>query len=80
MSVLYESNWDLWQQWMNPIWSKVPYMVLPGNHEASCAEFDGGNNTLTAYLNNDQANSSAAKSALNYYSCPESQRYVKMTM
>lgn len=55
-------------------------MVLPGNHEASCAEFDGGNNTLTAYLNNDQANSSAAKSALNYYSCPESQRYVKMTM
>jgi hypothetical protein len=76
MSVLYESNWDLWQQWMNTISTKVPYMVLPGNHEAACAEFDGGNNTLTAYLNNDQANSSAAKSALNYYSCPESQRYI----
>ncbi len=31
MSVLYESNWDLWQQWMNKITMKIPYMVLPGN-------------------------------------------------
>lgn len=31
MSVLYESNWDLWQQWMNKLTLKVPYMVLPGN-------------------------------------------------
>ncbi|KAG9694524.1 acid phosphatase AphA, partial [Aureobasidium melanogenum] len=74
MSVLYESNWDLWQQWMNNISTKVPYMVLPGNHEAACAEFDGGNNTLTAYLNDDKANSSAPKSELTYYSCPPSQR------
>ena len=26
-SPIYESNWDIWQQWMNPIFSKVPYMV-----------------------------------------------------
>jgi hypothetical protein len=75
MSVIYESNWDLWQQWMNPITSQVPYMVLPGNHEASCSEFDGPKNILTAYLNNDIANGSALASGLDYYSCPPSQRY-----
>ncbi|KKA30953.1 hypothetical protein TD95_001328 [Thielaviopsis punctulata] len=74
MSVLYESNWDLWQQWMNPITSKVPYMTMPGNHEASCAEFDGANNIMTAYLNDDKPDSSAPKKDLNYYSCPPSQR------
>lgn len=74
MSVLYESNWDLWQQWQNSISTKVPYMTLPGNHEAACAEFDGPGNILTAYLNDDKSNSTAPKSALNYYSCPPSQR------
>lgn len=74
MSVLYESNWDLWQQWTNSITTKIPYMVLPGNHEASCGEFDGPGNVLTAYLNNNQTNSTAPKSALTYYSCPPSQR------
>lgn len=75
MSVIYESNWDLWQQWLNGITSKVPYMVLPGNHEASCGEFDGPGNVLTTYLNEDEANTTTAKSALTYYSCPPSQRY-----
>lgn len=74
MSVLYESNWDLWQQWQNNVSLAVPYMVLPGNHEASCAEFDGTGNPLTAYLNNNEPDSTAAKSALTYYSCPPSQR------
>jgi hypothetical protein len=74
MSVLYESNWDLWQQWMNKFTAKVPYMVLPGNHEASCGEFDGPGNVLTAYLNEDKANTTVAKTALTYYSCPPSQR------
>ncbi|KAL6694331.1 Metallo-dependent phosphatase-like protein [Trichoderma pleuroticola] len=74
MSVLYESNWDLWQQWMNSVTLKAPHMVLPGNHEASCAEFDGPGNVLTAYLNKNQPNGSAAKSSLTYYSCPPSQR------
>ncbi|TFB00806.1 Acid phosphatase [Trichoderma ghanense] len=74
MSVLYESNWDLWQQWMNPVTLKAPYMVLPGNHEASCAEFDGPGNVLTSYLNKGQPNGTAAKSSLTYYSCPPSQR------
>ena len=74
MSVLYESNWDLWQNWMNNITTQVPYMVLPGNHEASCGEFDGPNNILTAYLDEDKSNSSAPESDLTYYSCPPSQR------
>jgi hypothetical protein len=75
MSVLYESNWDLWQQWMNNITAKIPYMVMPGNHEATCSEFDGPGNILTAYLNNNITNGTAAKSALTYFSCPPSQRY-----
>ncbi|PNP74690.1 hypothetical protein FNYG_12026 [Fusarium nygamai] len=74
MSVLYESNWDLWQQWLNSITLKIPYMVVPGNHEATCAEFDGGNNTLSAYLDNDKSNATQANMTLNYYSCPPSQR------
>ncbi|KAL1837212.1 hypothetical protein VTK73DRAFT_4759 [Phialemonium thermophilum] len=74
MSVLYESNWDLWQQWINNITTRVPYMVLPGNHEAACAEFDGPGNILTAYLVDDRANATAAQSNLTYYSCPPSQR------
>lgn len=74
MSVLYESNWDLWQQWMQNITGKVPYMVMPGNHEATCSEFDGPGNILTAYLNNNETNSTAPESALTYFSCPPSQR------
>ncbi|EAU36993.1 acid phosphatase precursor [Aspergillus terreus NIH2624] len=74
MSVLYESNWDLWQQWMGDITRKIPYMVVPGNHEAACAEFDGPGNILTAYLNDDISNGTAPKSNLTYYSCPPSQR------
>ena len=75
MSVLYESNWDLWQQWTNNITLKIPYMVLPGNHEASCGEFDGPNNIMTAYLNYNVSNGTAPTSELTYYSCPPSQRY-----
>ena len=74
MSVLYESNWDLWQQWLNNITVKVPYMVAPGNHEATCAEFDGGKNVLSAYLDKGIANGTSPTSTLNYYSCPPSQR------
>lgn len=73
-SVIYESNWDLWQQWINNITMQVPYMVIPGNHEASCAEFDGPQFELTALLNNNITNGTAAKDGLTYYSCPPSQR------
>lgn len=31
MNVLYESNWDLWQNWMNAVTMKIPYMTTPGN-------------------------------------------------
>lgn len=59
---------------MNTVTNRVPYMTTPGNHEAACAEFDGPGNILTAYLNNNETNSTAAKSDLTYYSCPPSQR------
>ena len=75
MSVLYESNWDLWQQWLGRgISNKIPYMVNPGNHEATCSEFDGPKNIMTAYLNDDISNGTAPESNLTYYSCPPSQR------
>ncbi|KAI1623513.1 acid phosphatase AphA [Exophiala viscosa] len=74
MSVLYESNWDLWQQWMGNITNKIPYMVMPGNHEAACAEFDGPGNVLTSYLDNDEVNTTSPTTNLTYYSCPPSQR------
>ncbi|ORX41237.1 putative acid phosphatase [Kockovaella imperatae] len=74
MNVIYESNWDLWQQWMNNITTQVPYMLTPGNHEASCAEFDGQKNELSAYLDNDIVNGTLNSSTLSYWSCPESQR------
>jgi len=75
MSVLYESNWDLWQQWIVNISAKVPYMVLPGNHEASCGEFDGPGNPLSAYLNSNITNGTTSTTDLTYYTCPPSQRY-----
>ncbi|KAL3472038.1 Metallo-dependent phosphatase-like protein [Aspergillus californicus] len=73
MSVLYESNWDLWQQWMVNLTVKIPHMVMPGNHEATCAEFDGPGNVISAYLN-DISNGTAPEANLTYYSCPPSQR------
>ncbi|KAJ1559315.1 hypothetical protein HK405_011117 [Cladochytrium tenue] len=80
MSVLYESNWDLWQQWINNLTVKVPYMVLPGNHEAACAEFDGPNFELTAYLVNNKTNATAPANNLTYYSCPPTQRQHRFRM
>lgn len=71
---IYETNWDIWQQWMEPITRKIPYMVLPGNHEAACTEFDGPGNILTAYLNNNVTNGTAPEDDVTYYSCPPSQR------
>lgn len=71
---MYETNFDLWQNWMNNITMRVPYMVTPGNHEAACAEFDGPNNELTALLIDNMPNGTAPESLLNYYSCPPSQR------
>ena len=65
---------DLWQQWMLNITTQIPYMITPGNHEASCAEFDGPNNELSAYLDNDMVNGTEPNSTLSYWSCPVSQR------
>lgn len=31
-SPIYETNWDIWQQWMSNVFLKIPYMVNPGNH------------------------------------------------
>lgn len=74
MSVIYESNWDIWQQWMSNITSSVPYMVMPGNHEATCTEGDGKKHVLTPYLNENKTDTPAPKNELTYYSCPVSQR------
>lgn len=75
ISSIYETNWDLWGQFMNPITKHVPYMVAPGNHEATCAEFDGPNNEISAILDDNlPPGSHKNKSTLNYYSCPPSQR------
>lgn len=74
MSVMYESNWDIWQQWMSNITSSIAYMVMPGNHEVTCTEGDGKNHILTPYLNENETNTTAPKSELTYYSCPVSQR------
>ena len=74
LSTIYESNWDLWQNWMNPITMRVPYLVGPGNHEAACTEGDTVNNTLSGLLVDGKINETEAKSLLNYYSCPPSQR------
>lgn len=65
---------------MTNITSKIPYMVNPGNHEATCTEFDGPGNLLTTYLNNNTPNKTDGKATnygtgLTYYSCPPSQRY-----
>lgn len=75
ISTMYETNWDLWQQWMNAVTKHVPYHVSPGNHEAACAEFDGPNHEVSAILDdNKPPGSTKANKTLTYYSCPESQR------
>lgn len=55
---MYETNWDLWQQWTNQLTMKVPYHVSLGNHEASCAEFDDAPYYLTELLNHNLTNTS----------------------
>jgi acid phosphatase type 7 len=78
VGVLYESNWDLWQQWMNAITMKIPYIVLPGNHEATCADHDNAPYVLSSYLNENKPNTTMfdtnPNATLTYYSCPPSQR------
>uniref|UniRef100_K3WNF6 Purple acid phosphatase n=1 Tax=Globisporangium ultimum (strain ATCC 200006 / CBS 805.95 / DAOM BR144) TaxID=431595 RepID=K3WNF6_GLOUD len=36
LGFFYEDVWDQWINEMTPIMSKVPYMVVVGNHEAEC--------------------------------------------
>ncbi|GAA5979964.1 hypothetical protein JCM10908_001483 [Rhodotorula pacifica] len=76
ISQVYETNWDLWQQWMNEITKLIPYQTTPGNHEAACAEFDGPQNQLTALLvnNNTSFNATSPTSNLTYWACPPTQR------
>ena len=58
---------------MTLITTRIPYMINPGNHEASCAENDVGT-VLSAYFTNNVTDSEWPDYDLNYYSCPESQR------
>ena len=75
-STIYERNWDIWQQWMNPITQFTPYMVIPGNHEASCVGTadPAGNLTTALYVEGLPAGSTAPVSNLSYWTCPETQR------
>jgi len=52
----YEGSWQKWQTLMDPITSSTGYMVLPGNHEASCDELTpslcaSSTQNFTAYRN-----------------------------
>jgi len=52
----YEGAWNKWQEEMDPITSTRAYMVLPGNHEATCTESDPSScatatRNFTAYRN-----------------------------
>ena len=35
----FEEVWDQWQASIEPVAATTPYMVVPGNHEASCHSF-----------------------------------------
>jgi hypothetical protein len=45
---------------INDITTNAPYIIAPRNCKAARGEFDEGNDTLAAYLNNDKVNSFAA--------------------
>jgi len=52
----YEGSWNKWQELMDPIASQRGYMVMPGNHEATCTETtpflcDEETRNFTAYRN-----------------------------
>jgi len=53
----YEDSWNSWQEWLEPVTSVIPYMVLPGNHESSCQELSNSaacpanQRNFTAYRN-----------------------------
>ncbi|CAM8902033.1 unnamed protein product [Rhodiola kirilowii] len=42
----YQPRWDLWGRFMQPLISKIPIMVVEGNHEI---EEQAGNKTFVAY-------------------------------
>jgi len=52
----YEGSWNKWQELMDPITSVRGYMVMPGNHEATCTEAtpftcEESTRNFTAYRN-----------------------------
>ena len=73
-STIYENNWDIWQQWMNPITQYIPYMTVPGNHEAACVEGDAAEGQVTAYLVYDEYPGTTTPSNVSYATCPVTQR------
>ena len=78
VDAVYETNWDEWQLWFNTITQKQPHMVMPGNHEAACVEFDGSSPYPVAAELNENSTSGDITNIndkyLTYYSCPPSQR------
>ena len=73
-STFYETNWDIWQNWMNNVTQYVPNMVMPGNHEAACVEGDAPQGQVTALLVYDEYPGTETKTNVSYGTCPPSQR------
>ena len=48
VNATYESVTETWMTSMTPLWNQKPYMVMPGNHEATCTELAPYNNLCPA--------------------------------
>ncbi|KAK1381258.1 Purple acid phosphatase [Heracleum sosnowskyi] len=60
----YQPRWDYWGRYMQPLISKVPIMVVEGNHEI---ELQAGNLTFAAYSSRFAFPSQESKSASTMY-------------
>uniref|UniRef100_A0A7N0T4U1 Purple acid phosphatase n=1 Tax=Kalanchoe fedtschenkoi TaxID=63787 RepID=A0A7N0T4U1_KALFE len=60
----YQPRWDLWGRFMEPLISKVPMMVVEGNHEI---EEQAGNKTFVAYSSRFAFPSAESGSSSSFY-------------
>ncbi|KAL1807169.1 hypothetical protein ACET3Z_030237 [Daucus carota] len=60
----YQPRWDYWGRYMQPLISRVPVMVVEGNHEI---ELQAGNLTFAAYSSRFAFPSRESKSASTMY-------------
>ncbi|XP_022138734.1 purple acid phosphatase 15 isoform X2 [Momordica charantia] len=60
----YQPRWDYWGRYMQPLVSKVPLMVVEGNHEI---ELQAGNQTFAAYSSRFAFPSEESNSCSTFY-------------